>query len=67
MDKAQAEVIRLLVDVGVKLMLSVVTTIVFIVVTAKLIFDPSWPVAVLESLLSATVYVMFKHYFPAKG
>lgn len=48
-------------------MLSIATTVVFLAVALKLIFDPSWPIAATQSFLSATVYAMFKHYFPAKG
>lgn len=67
MDKEQAKVVELLANVAAKFILALVTCGVFVAVTIKLLRDPSWPVAAVEMFLTGTVYVVFKHYFPAKG
>lgn len=67
MDKKQAQVVELLANVYAKLFLAVLSGVAFAAVTIKLLFDPSWPVAAVETVLAGTVFVVFKHYFPAKG
>ncbi len=64
MDREKAETYALLANVAAKLFLALLTGIVFIAVTAKLILDPQWPIAVVETVLVHTVYRVFEHYFP---
>lgn len=67
MDEEQVRVFELLANVAAKLFLAFLAGMVFLGVSVKLILDPSWPIAVAEAFLTGTVYVVFKHYFPAKG
>ena len=67
MDEDQVRVAELLANIAAKLFLALIAGMVFVAVTIKLILDPSWPMVVAEGLLSGTVYVVFRHYFPAKG
>jgi len=61
--REQAEVYVIIANIRAKLMLAVATTLVFLAVTGKLLFDPSWPVAAVDAFLAPTVYQVFKHYF----
>ncbi len=67
MDENQARVVELLANVFAKLFLAVLAGLAFAAVTVMLLVNPSWPVAVVDVVLTGTVYVVFKHYFPAKG
>ena len=60
----QAKVYELLVNVISKFILVIASSVVYVIVTLKLIFDPSWPVATVEMVLSGTTFLVFKHYFP---
>ena len=66
MDREQAEVIQLLADVFVKVVLSLAAAGIFIAFAVTLIVNPSWLIASVEAFLTGTIYVVFKHYFPAK-
>lgn len=63
--KEQADVYRILMDVGIKFLLAVATVLVFCAVTVVLIIWPSWTLATVEIFLTMTVGQVFKHYFPA--
>lgn len=67
MDETQARVVELLANVAAKFLLAITSAGVLVAVTVKLVTDPSWPVAGAHAVMDFTVYVVFKHYFPAKG
>ena len=65
MDKEQAEVIQLLADTAVKLFLAIVAALILVTLTVVLVINPSWPIAAAEGVFVGTVFVVYKHYFPA--
>lgn len=67
MNESQVRVVEVLANVAAKFILAVCAAGVFVLVSIKLVRDPSWPIAAADAFLSGTVYVVFKHYFPAKG
>lgn len=64
MDKEQAEVIQLLADVLMKFILASVVAALVGVFAIVLIFNPSWPLAIVEIFFGGTVIFVYKHYFP---
>lgn len=64
--KEKAQVYQLMADVIVKFLLGLAVVGVFVAITVKLLNDPSWPVATFGSFLSATVFLVFRHYFSSK-
>ena len=48
MDREQLEVVRLLVDVGLKLLLGVAVVGILIAFAIHLMLNPSWPIAIVE-------------------
>lgn len=64
--KEKAAVYQLMVDVIVKLALGLAVCGVFVAIAVKLLNDPNWPVATFGSFLSATVFLVFRHYFWSK-
>ena len=65
MDREQLEVVRLLVDVGLKLLLGVAVVGILIAFAIHLMLNPSLPIAIVEVVFACTVGVVYKHYFPA--
>jgi hypothetical protein len=62
----KAKVYTVVGDVIAKLVLAVVSGIAFLMVTFKLISDPSWPLAFAETVFAGALTIVFKHYFPEK-
>ena len=52
-----------LTDLICRLLLTVITSGVFVAISVKLILDPGPWISLSEGFLSGTVYVMFKYYF----
>lgn len=67
MDREQAEVYQLLADVCMKIVLACVGALVFFIFAIVLVFNPSWPIAAAQGLLTLTVGAMYAHFFPSRN
>jgi|GEM_PF-3253433 len=69
-SKEQAEVYRIILDMILKVIFSLVVIGVYIFIIVKFFTLKDWyltfPLAGLEAFLTRTMYVAFKHYFPNK-
>jgi uncharacterized membrane protein YagU involved in acid resistance len=66
--KEQAEIYKIILDMVLKLIFSLVVIYVYLLIIYKFFSLKEWyqtfPLAGLEAFLTHTVYVAFKHYFP---
>ena len=67
MDREKAEVYELMANVIAKMVLVGVCSVVFLVVTGFLLYNPNWYLATFNAVCSVTVGRVILHYFPAKS
>ena len=67
MDREKAEVYRIIGDIIAKLALVASTIVVLFVMTGFLLWKPNVYFAAVDSVFVGTVYMVIRHYFPAKG
>src|ERR1051326_251066 len=69
MTEDQAKVFAILADVLLKFILGISAAVAFFIVLFYLLNAKSaaqaWPLSFLETFLTGTLYIVFKHYFPA--
>jgi len=63
-DREKAEVYEILDDLFVRSILALVFALSFLVVLGFLLWKPSLYIALVETVLTPTTYVVVKHYFP---
>ena len=61
--KEQAEVYQLLADIISKFLLVCAAIVVFILFAVALALKPSWPIAIVESVLGPTTFLVYKSFF----
>ena len=70
-NKEQAEVFKILLDMALKAIFSLVVIGVYITIIYKFFSLKEWsqtiPLAGLEAFLTNTLYTAFKHYFPVNS
>jgi hypothetical protein len=65
-SKAQAEVVKIIADVGCKVLLVVTCIGVYITAVVSLIRHPNYPVGIFDSVLTIGIGRVILHYFPSK-
>lgn len=66
LTKEKVEVYKVFGDTVSKFILAMAVALVFIIMSLKLVVDPSWPIAAADAVLGGVVLVVFKHYFPSE-
>ncbi|HEV8238114.1 MAG TPA: hypothetical protein VGS57_01955 [Thermoanaerobaculia bacterium] len=63
----QAKAYKIIADIGAKVWLVLLAGFVYLGLAVALIFFcRSWPIALVESFLTGTLYPVFWHFFPSK-
>jgi hypothetical protein len=63
----QIRVYSALLDLFLRLVLTIIASVIFVLFSVKLLRDPSWPMAAADGFLSMTLGAMFKYYFWRPG
>jgi hypothetical protein len=64
--KAQAEVVKIVADVGCKVMLVITCIAVYVTAVVSLILHPNYPVGIFDSVLTIGIASVIFHYFPSR-
>ena len=67
LTEKKAQVYRVMADIIAKFILAVSGAGVFIMISIALVRNPKWELAIADSFFGATLFLVFKHYFPSRS